>query len=134
MISPDEYVIRLIDLPPGVGGFIAESPDGFANIYINARYGHNGQHRAFVHELKHAENDDLHSAEPLNIIEARADGRDPRLNAIQNLIRARDLIPATPKHTPSPNPTVPRLTHRQRNVLVKCLAELDAAIFSVWDI
>lgn len=103
MIDRDEYTVRMMDLPHSVGGFITESPDGFANIYINARYGYNGQHYAFCHELNHAENDDLHSAEPLEVIEARAEGRDPRLKSIPNLLRARDLIP---RPVPSPKPVL----------------------------
>ena len=71
MIASDEYVVRLIDLPVSVGGFITESPDGFANIYLNARHGDQGRHRAFRHEIDHAENDDLHSTEPVEVIEAR---------------------------------------------------------------
>ena len=33
MIDRDEYAVRLVDLPVGVGGFITESSDGFLNIY-----------------------------------------------------------------------------------------------------
>ena len=100
MIAPDEYAVRLIDLPEAVGGFITESPDGFNNIYINARHGHNGQLRALDHELDHAAHDDLHSDEDVSTIEARAEGRDPRLKTLPKLIRARDLQPPAnvPKH------------------------------------
>ena len=119
MISRDEYAVRLMDLPEGVGGFVTESPDGFLNIYINARHSWHGQRRSFRHELRHAEEDDLHSDEPLAIIEARADGTDVRLKAIPHLMRARDLLP------PPPKPEPPRLTPRQLAVIRRALADLD---------
>jgi hypothetical protein len=119
MISRDEYAVRLLDLPEGVGGFVTESPDGFLNISINARHSWHGQRRSFRHELRHAEEDDLHSDEPLAVIEARADGTDVRLKAIPHLMRARDLLP------PPPKPESPKFTPRQLAVIRCALAELD---------
>ena len=119
MISRDEYAVRLLDLPEGVGGFVTESPDGFLNIYINARHTSAKQKKTFRHEMTHGENDDLHSDEPLAVIEARADGADVRLKAIPHLMRARDLLP------PPPKPEPPRLTPRQLAVIRRALAELD---------
>ncbi len=130
MISRDEYAVRLLDLPEGVGGFVTESPDGFLNIYINARHSWHGQRRSFRHELRHAEEDDLHSDEPLAIIEARADGTDVRLKAIPHLMRARDLVSQSPppmgrvaegrERSPAPS-----LTPRQLAVIRRALADLD---------
>ena len=117
MIDHDEYAVRLMDLPADVGGFIAESPDGFKNIYINARHSWAGQRRTYRHELCHADYDDLHSNEPLEVVEARADGADLRLQSIPKLCRARDLMPKPPP---------PPLTRRQQVVLRNALAELDA--------
>ena len=117
MIDRDDYAVRLLDLPADVGGFIAESPDGFKNIYINARHSRAGQRRSFRHELRHADYDDLHSDEPLETIEARANGEDLRLQSIPKLVRARDLMPKPPP---------PPLTRRQQIVLRNALAELDA--------
>ena len=134
MIEQDEYTVRMLDLPASVGGFITESPDGYVNIYINARHGDRGQRRAFLHELRHAENDDLHSAEDLAVIEARADGRDPRLRAIPTLLRARDLIPRCSAEMPQRAdraPPSPRLTPRQARVLADGLSELDHWFFNV---
>ena len=119
MISRDEYAVRVMDLPVSVGGFVTESPDGFLNIYINARHTSAKQRRSFDHELTHGENDDLHSDEPLAVIEARADGTDIRLKAIPHLMRARDLLP------PPPKPEPPKLTPRQLAVIRRALADLD---------
>lgn len=119
MIDRDEYAVRVMDLPEGVGGFVTESPDGFLNIYINARHGWTGQRKSLRHELRHAEHDDLHSSEPLAVIEARADGADVRLKAIPHLMRARDLL------SPPPKPEPPKLTPHQLAVIRRALAELD---------
>ena len=139
MISRDDYAVRLLDMPEGVGGFIKESPDGFLNIYINALHSWKGQRRSCRHELRHAEHDDLHSAEPLEVIEARADGVDPRLKAIPKLLRARDLLPqslppmgkvarpqAVTDEVPAPRP----LTPYQARVLANCITELDRCFFN----
>ena len=127
MIDRDEYAVRLLDLPVGVGGMITESPDGFINVYINARHGHDRQMRSLDHELNHAENDDIHSTDPLAVIEARADGVDPKLKAIPKLVKARDLVPPL---EPVPEPEPPRLTPRQISVVINALSELDRCFFS----
>ena len=119
MIDRDEYAVRVVDMPVSVGGFVTESPDGFLNIYINARHTSAKQHKSFRHELTHGENDDLHSDEPLAVIEARADGADVRLKAIPHLMRARDLLP------PPPKPEPPKLTPHQLAVIRRALADLD---------
>lgn len=126
MIARDEYAIRLLDLPEGVGGFITESPDGFLNIYINARHPLDRQRRSLRHELRHAEEDDLHSTEPLALIEARADGLPAPLKAIPQLMRARDLLPVP---EPKPKSVAPRLTPRQTSILMAALSELDRCYF-----
>ena len=141
MIDRDDYTVRLVDdLPASVGGFISASPDGHLNIYLNARHSREGQRRAYGHELRHAEHDDLHSTEPLEVIEARADGVDPRLKAIPKLLRARDLLPqslppmgkvarpqAVTDEVPAPRP----LTPYQARVLANCITELDRCFFNV---
>lgn len=151
MIDREDYAVRLLDLPEGVGGFVTESPDGFLNIYINARHGWHGQRRSFRHELRHADADDLRSSEPLAVIEARADqkpstlgkvalpvaGSDEvaaRLASIPHLILARDLLPGLPPTVPqltsnSP-PTVPKLTPRQYSIIMTALADLDRLFFT----
>ena len=134
MIDRDEYAVRLVDLPVGVGGFITESSDGFLNIYINARHGWKGQRKSFLHELRHAENDDLHSDEPLAVIEARADGTDVCLKAIPRLMRARDLLPppglplqgkVAERSEVGRGRPLPSLTPRQLAVIRRALADLD---------
>lgn len=152
MIDRDEYAVRLVDLPVGVGGFITESSDGFLNIYINARHSRGGQRRSLRHELRHADADDLRSTEPLAVIEARAaqkpspggeGGRRPgevpfTLRAIPHLMRARDLLPP-PQPQAMTDGVVPRppsrppstsITPHQARVLANCITVLDRALIS----
>ena len=129
MTLPEDCIIRLIDLPPDVGGFITESPDGCRNIYINARYSEDGRREALRHELRHADADDLHSPEPVSVIEARA-SQGAVVPALSSLMRARDLIPPPPQPAPSPQPAAQSLTPHQARVLLNCLSDLDHFVFS----
>ena len=148
MTDREDCDVRLIDLPPDVGGFIHESPDGYTNIYINARHGWRGQRRSLDHELRHAEGDDLHSAEPVADIEARAGSADQRLKDIPHLVKARDLQNPPGDQKPSPSgeggprsgtdevashasPVSPApLTPRQSAVLLTALSDLDRFLFT----
>lgn len=80
---PDEYTIRLQDMPEAVGGFISESPDGHVNVYLNARWGHNGQLAAADHEFDHWRDDDLHNEKSIYEVEDKKD--------LPPLLRACDL-------------------------------------------
>jgi len=140
MTLPEDCVVRLIDLPDGVGGFIAESPDGFLNIYINARHMPEKRLRSLRHELRHADADDLHSTDPVAVIEARACQKPspageggtapavtdevPASSVLSTLLRARDLIHTPPKPDPQP------LSPRQARVLMDALSDLDRVFFS----
>ena len=62
-------MVRLIDLPTGVGGLVSEDETGFLNIYINARYGYYEQRKSLRHELRHIKNDDLHNDRDIRQIE-----------------------------------------------------------------
>ena len=95
----DEYV-RIVDLPPGIGGGIMVDEDGNANIYINARHGRDAQLRTLEHEREHFIRDDLHNDDDIEMAEARADGHD-RSAKLPRLMRAADLLPPPP---PKPLP------------------------------
>lgn len=123
---PDDCTVRLLDLPPGVHGFICMSPDGHSNIYINARDSRARQRRALDHELTHFVRGDLDSAEPVRVIEARVSRRRAvRIPAIPQLVKARDLLPK-----PAPAPAAPvLLTAYQARALRECFSELDRFLF-----
>ena len=114
---PDDYTVRLIDLPTSVGGRISECPDGHIDIYINARHSHAGHLRAADHEFEHWRNDDLHNTRSIFEIEDS--------KKLPPLMRARDLLP---QHPP-PAPASLRLNKYQIRTLVSCLAELDRHLF-----
>ena len=108
---PDDAIVRLIDLPPGIGGAIMEDEDGFTSIYVNARHGHYARLDDLEHELIHLENDDLHNDDLIEVVEARADGIPAELRSIPRLMKARDLLP-TPQRLPNaaPQPVQEKVT------------------------
>jgi len=121
---PENSIVRLIDLPPGIGGAVMEDENGFVSIYVNARHGHYAQLDDLEHEIAHIENDDLHSEESIGTIEARADGLSLAEKNLPKLIKASDLIPPPPpeqQFKPSP---------QQLAVLRKCISEIDSFLFS----
>ena len=109
---PDDAIVRLIDLPHGIGGAVMEDEDGFVSIYVNSRHGHYAQLDDLDHEITHVINDDLHNDDPIEVIEARADqkpsplgklaqpqavtdevGSLSSLRNLPRLMKARDLLP-----------------------------------------
>ena len=129
---PDDYTVRLIDLPASVGGAISETPDGHVDVYLNARHSHDGQLRAADHEFDHWRHDDLHNGLDIHQIEGR-DGRP-----LPPLMRARDLMPvpeetvapvAAPSTAP-PSPPAAQLTPHQARVLLRAISDLDAWYYS----
>lgn len=121
---PDDSIVRLIDLPPGIGGAVMEDEDGFVSIYINARHGHDAQRHDLDHEIAHVDNDDLHNADGIEAVEARAKRAKQRMKRIPRLMKARDLMPPPP---PKPKP---ELTPRQARILMSAISELDRFTFS----
>lgn len=67
----DEYRVRLVDLPPRVGGMVSMDDDGFYNIYLNARLSREMQRAALRHELEHIADDDLYNTRPITEVERR---------------------------------------------------------------
>lgn len=87
-----EYIIRVMDMPECLNGMVKYDENDFANIYINAHLSPEGRRKAADHELTHVINDDLHNDDPIEVIEARADGLSVPLRSVPRLMRARDLI------------------------------------------
>lgn len=67
--GPEEYCVRLIDLPYGVNGMVSFDVDGFANIYINAHLTYEERAKAVRHELRHIANGDTYNALDIRNIE-----------------------------------------------------------------
>ena len=62
-------IVRLVNLPCNICGFVAESPDGWQNVYINSRLTREQQLEALEHEMKHVEGNDLHAGKDLCEVE-----------------------------------------------------------------
>lgn len=127
---PDDAIVRLIDLPPGIGGAVMEDEDGYISIYVNSRHGYYAQLDDLDHELAHIENDDLHNDDPIEVIEARADA-NATSHRLPPVFKAIDLLPpqnpvaAAPEPPrPEPNPTA-TLSPHQTAVLLRAISDLD---------
>lgn len=70
-MSEDEYRVYLIKLPPTIHGAVRVDKDGFASIYINDLLSPDAKKAAFLHEMRHLENDDLYNDSPITEIEAK---------------------------------------------------------------
>lgn len=66
-------IVRLVDFDTcSVGASVQEDENGDYNLYVNAKYGYNGQRKAYDHEMNHIENDDFRNGKPLLVCERRA--------------------------------------------------------------
>lgn len=99
MELPDDYTVRLVDMPVAEGGMISESPDGHVNVYINARWSTSGQFRAAEHEYEHWINDDLNNDDGIQTVENRAHHRRDKMSRLATLKRASEL-PRPAKYRP----------------------------------
>ena len=81
---PENCLVRLIDLEPGVSGMISVDETGFVNIYINARLSYDQRRRALRHELRHYYREDLYSAADIREVERLAEG--PLVRAVDGTI------------------------------------------------
>ena len=140
-----EYIVRIVDMPEFMNGMVKYDGDDFANIYVNAHLNEESRRKAADHELTHVVNDDLHNDDPIEVVEARADGLPAPLKSIPRLMRARDLIPPSPslpdqkKETPVPPLTEegassvpirrPSLSPHQATILLHAISDLDAWFF-----
>lgn len=134
---PDNATIRLVDLPPGIGGAVMEDEDGYLSIYINSRHGYYAQLDDLDHELAHIENDDLHNNDPIEVIESRADTHATSRHRLPRLFKASDLLQQTPPvaaaSTPprsQTNPPAPQLSPHQAAVLLRAVNDLDDWLFN----
>ena len=85
--------VHLIDFPKNVKGNESVTPneDGSYSVFINARAASNKQREAYLHALKHIENDDFSSSESVQAIEARAHGLTPKKPAERKIRRKSKL-------------------------------------------
>lgn len=67
-----EVIIRYIDLPCHVRGYVKEDANCDYNIYINSRLSYDMQQVTIKHELNHIINNDFCSDMPISEIEQSA--------------------------------------------------------------
>ena len=70
---PNDFIVRLITLPPTVKGFVSIDADGFYSIYINDSLSAEEQKETFDHEMGHIVCDHFYSRKPIEIIESEAE-------------------------------------------------------------
>jgi hypothetical protein len=68
-MTEDEYRIYMMPFPGDIKAAVRIDKDGFPCIYINDALGPQAAKRAFLHELRHIERDDLYNDKPIDVIE-----------------------------------------------------------------
>lgn len=77
LIEGADYFVRYVPFPPGVDGAVTPNDDGTFSIYLSSNVDEAHQKEALDHEIRHIELDHLYSDNPIEIIEAEADGNVP---------------------------------------------------------
>lgn len=68
----EKTIIRYVDLPCGIKGFVRRDDNGDYNVYINARQSWQMQKLALEHELRHIQCDDLHNCKSISEVESHS--------------------------------------------------------------
>lgn len=69
----EEVILRYINLPYSVRGYVQEDPNGDFNIYVNSRLSYEMQQATIKHELNHIEQDHFYNdIKEIETIEAEA--------------------------------------------------------------
>lgn len=72
LIENVDYFVRLIDLPPSIGGFVRPNNDGTFSVYLNSRLPWETNIVSCDHEKRHIEHNDFYRQIPLAQKEAEA--------------------------------------------------------------
>ena len=54
----DDIYVYIIRLPKGISEMVMPCADGGYTVYINSRLSQHGKNKAFLHALRHIENND----------------------------------------------------------------------------
>ena len=71
----DDYKVYLIKLPATVRGAVRIDNDGFASIYINEQLSPQAKKAAFLHEIRHLQNDDMYNDKSIYEVEGLCQGQ-----------------------------------------------------------
>ena len=68
-ITEDEYRVRLFPFPGDIKSAVRFDKEGFPNIYINENHSPEARKKAFLHELRHIQRDDINNDLPIEEVE-----------------------------------------------------------------
>lgn len=71
----DNYRVYLVKLPATVHGAIRIDNEGFASIYINEQLSPQAKKAAFLHEIRHLQNDDMYNDKSIYEVEGLCQGQ-----------------------------------------------------------
>ena len=69
MIENADYFVRLVPLPPQVGGMVSPNEDGTFNVYLSEHKSREELIDDYIHEYEHIDNDDFYNGMPIEEIE-----------------------------------------------------------------
>ena len=69
MIENADYYVRLVPLPPQVGGLVSPNEDGTFNVYLSEYKPREELIDDYIHEYEHIDNDDFYNGKPIEEIE-----------------------------------------------------------------
>jgi hypothetical protein len=71
----DDYRVYLVKLPATVRGAVRIDNEGFASIYINEQLSPQAKKAAFLHEIRHLQNDDMYNDKSIYEVEGLCQGQ-----------------------------------------------------------
>jgi hypothetical protein len=67
----EQIIVRYVDLPTKIKGFVRVDCDGDYNVYINSRHCYCVQEQTLIHELNHIKRGDFYNNNGISEIETR---------------------------------------------------------------
>ena len=91
----NDVYYRVIDLPPGIHGFVMEDPDGNFNVYLNARDSQERRLHTAEHERAHILLGHLRDSRPVSELEREAEA--VARNRGPSNVEISTILPRRPK-------------------------------------
>ena len=70
-MTEDEYRVYMIKFPGDINAAVRVDCEGFSSIYINDALSPEAKKRAFLHELRHIENEDFYNDRSIEEVERK---------------------------------------------------------------
>lgn len=68
----DEFILRIVDLPPKVNAVTVLDENGDFNVYVNSSLSDDAKKDAFDHETRHIKRKHFFSVKPVEVCEKEA--------------------------------------------------------------